>query len=80
MKSLNLRITIRVEPKERTLIDKAVTDGRGKSVSDLIRTALAEFLKSERSLMYEKNQQFWQRQNDVGKLGDNDSPSCEGGE
>jgi Arc/MetJ-type ribon-helix-helix transcriptional regulator len=47
MKSLNLRITIRLEQKQRRQIDRALSEGRGKSVSDLMRTALAEFLKSE---------------------------------
>jgi Arc/MetJ-type ribon-helix-helix transcriptional regulator len=47
MKSLNLRITIRVEQKQRKEIEKAISEGRGKSVSDLMRTALTEFLKTE---------------------------------
>jgi Arc/MetJ-type ribon-helix-helix transcriptional regulator len=47
MKNLNLRITIRLEQKQRKQIDKAISEGRGKSISDLMRAALVEFLKSE---------------------------------
>lgn len=47
MKNLNLRITIRLEQKQRRQIERALKEGRGKSVSDLMRVALVEFLKSE---------------------------------
>jgi Arc/MetJ-type ribon-helix-helix transcriptional regulator len=46
MKNLNLRITIRLEQNQRIQINKALSEGQGKSVSDLIRTALTEFLKN----------------------------------
>jgi Arc/MetJ-type ribon-helix-helix transcriptional regulator len=48
MKSLNLRITIRVEQKQRKQIDNAISEGKGKSVSDLLRTALNEFLEQNK--------------------------------
>ncbi len=47
MKSLNLRITIRVETKQRKQIDQALSEGKCKSASDLIRMALTDFLKSK---------------------------------
>ncbi len=47
MKTLNLRITIRIEPKQRKQIDKTIAQGRAKSLSDLTRKALAEFLEIE---------------------------------
>ena len=45
MKTLNLRITIRIEPKQRKQIEKEIAQGKRKSVSDLVRTAIAEFLE-----------------------------------
>jgi Arc/MetJ-type ribon-helix-helix transcriptional regulator len=48
MRSMNLRITIRVEQKHRNQLDKALSDGKGKNISDLVRIALNEFLERER--------------------------------
>jgi len=45
MKSLNLRVTIRLEEKHRKRIDQLITEGKAKSVSDLIRKALDNFLE-----------------------------------
>lgn len=47
MKTLNLRITIRIDQKQRKQIERAIAQGKRKSVSDLVRTALAEFLETE---------------------------------
>jgi Arc/MetJ-type ribon-helix-helix transcriptional regulator len=49
MKSLNLRVTIRLEPKQRKQIDKAIAQGKGKSISDLTRTAINEFLNTKQN-------------------------------
>jgi Arc/MetJ-type ribon-helix-helix transcriptional regulator len=48
MKSLNLRITIRIEEKQRKQVDQALSKGTAKNVSDLIRKALTEFLSKNK--------------------------------
>jgi len=43
----NLRITIRLEEKDRERIEQLVNEGRAKNISQVIRTALEQFLKSK---------------------------------
>jgi len=46
MKNKNLRITIRVETKDREKIDLLVEESKVKSISHAIRTALDLYLKN----------------------------------
>jgi len=41
----NLRITVRFEESERQKIDSVIEAGKFKSISDVVRAALTEFLK-----------------------------------
>jgi Arc/MetJ-type ribon-helix-helix transcriptional regulator len=45
MKSLNLRVTIWLEERQRKKIDQLIAEQKAKSVSDLIRQALDAFLE-----------------------------------
>ena len=45
MKMKNLRITIRVETKDREKIDLLVEEGKVKSISHAVRTALDLYLE-----------------------------------
>ena len=41
----NLRVTVRIEKKDRTKIDNLIKLGRYKNLSQVMRTALQKFLQ-----------------------------------
>lgn len=45
MKSITIRL--RVEPEFKQLLQKAIAEGKAKTMSELIRQAVAKFLESE---------------------------------
>ncbi len=45
LKMKNLRITTRLEPDQRTRIEQLIKEGKFKSLSEAIRTAIQQFLK-----------------------------------
>jgi Arc/MetJ-type ribon-helix-helix transcriptional regulator len=49
MKHLNLRITIRVEEKQRKKIEQAISQGKARNISELIRFSISEFLGKRRA-------------------------------